>query len=896
MDKETIRLKIAEIVAKYQSQSASAIKSTNEAATKQGYIAPLFTALGWNFDDTEEVSPEEAASSGRVDYAFKLMGVSQFYLEAKKFNVDLNNPDFIKQAVTYAHNKGVTWAILTNFEFIRVYNANTGKLFLNLENSKYATDNFDRLWLLSKDSLQNGTLNEEAETYGALPPSTSIEQKLFKQLRGWREILINELLGYNENLKPEQADEVIQRLFNRLIFIRTAEDRHIEDNHLKAAVHQWEANHHKKDQLLNRLRGIFEYFNGYYDSELFAFHLTDSVFITEPTIQEILIGLYEIPGGLASYDFSIIDVDVLGAVYEQYLGYVADIVQRRAQEEQARLSLGFTSDSHYQVTAKKQHRKEQGIYYTPKYVTDYIIKETLGRYLKEHSFNENRHVKILDPSCGSGSFLIRAFDELLNYHAKEHNKSATELQQYERLRILTENIHGVDLDIQAVEIARLNMLLRSLAKRELLPGLKENIKQGNSLVAGTEEELEGYFGVGWKDKKPFNWDEEFKDVLKAGGFDIIVGNPPYGMIFDEAERKYIAGKYTNSRDNKNAAMVFIEKALSLLKPGGYFAFIIPKSLAYSQAWASGRKLVLDRLGVAADTNKAFKEVLLEQMVIVVSKRFTPEKEYQSYNLTITGKDKQSCISKDLAKLSDNILMGIDQQELEIFHKMTGAQVFMKDISKTSRGLPYQKYLARKGGVPIYRGEHIGRYILKPSEEMLPEVLLKESNTKLTFLRKPKIMSQQILAHVTTPFSRLILMSTLDPTGMVLTLDTIQNTIITDNRYSHHAVLGLLNSRLWSWYAHRFIYSNAIRTMHFDSYYLNKFPLPSPTISHSFLVVAVEKIINLNDRFAVIREIYSQEREELINEINRTEKEIDNIIYELYGLSPVDISIIEGKTK
>ncbi len=233
------------------------------------------------------------------------------------------------------------------------------------------------------------------------------------------------------------------------------------------------------------------------------------------TLEQIITGLYEVIGGMASYDFAIIDADVLGAVYEQYLGHVAQVVKQRAKEAQAKLDLGIQTES-ITLTGKKERRKEHGIYYTPKFVTDYIVKETVGRFLKERSHNEIRNIKILDPACGSGSFLIRAFDELLKHYANQRiSKSEADIDAADRISILTSNIFGVDLDIQAVEIARLNLLLRSLARRETLPSLKDNIRQGNSLISGTEEELKKYFGDSWREKKAFNWEQEFPQAFNS---------------------------------------------------------------------------------------------------------------------------------------------------------------------------------------------------------------------------------------------------------------------------------------------------------------------------------------------------------------------------------------------
>ncbi len=640
MTKDEARQEIANIVTKYQNWAPAAIKAANEASTINGFIRPVFTALGWDFCDTNEVSPEHTASGGRVDFAFRLNGVSQFFLEAKKFSVDLNDPAFIKQAVTYAYNKGVTWAVLTDFQGTRLYNANTGKGWLFLDWDKYTNEHFEKLWLLSKVSVQSGLLAAEAKANNALPPSIPVEEKLFKQLRTWREVLYKDLHHYNDQLTWEQVDEVIQRLFNRLIFIRTAEDRGIEEKRLRAAAHLPP----NKEQLLKTLRDIFRYFDDNYDSELFELHLSDNVYITDDSLRDIFAGLYEIPGGIAEYDFAVIDADVLGAVYEQYLGYVAEIVLQRAKEAQARLALGYVDEVQIEVTAKKQRRKEHGIYYTPKFVTDYIVKETVGRYLKEHTYNENRSIKILDPACGSGSFLIRAFDRLLNYHAKENNKSAAELSQFERLRILTANVHGVDLDRQAVEIARLNLLLRSLAKRELLPGLKDNIKPGNSLISGTEEELEGYFGEGSRNKR-FNWDEEFKDVMTKGGFDVIIGNPPWGGDIDK-ELTYFHDKYPRvTKEHTEIFKLFIEASLRLVRENGLLSLIVPNTLLRQNRFKDVRSVLLQNqiLTLVNLGENVFKGVIAPSCIFVIRKA-KPEKDHRVFILDITKVESDAKVS------------------------------------------------------------------------------------------------------------------------------------------------------------------------------------------------------------------------------------------------------------
>jgi hypothetical protein len=237
--KDEAREKIAKLVSTCEALTPAQAKSYHEAKTKQGFVEPMFRALGWNFDDVNEVAPEEAASKGRVDYAFKINGVSRFYLETKHLKADLNNAEYIKQAVTYAYNKGVTWAGLTSFDRLRLFNAQMGQSFLNLTCKDFVGD-FERLWLLSRESVQSGNLDTEAAKVGALPSPQPVERRLFSQLRNWREELFTQLHSYNKGLRPSQVDEIIQRIFNRLIFIRTCEDRDIEEKTLLAAVNQLE--------------------------------------------------------------------------------------------------------------------------------------------------------------------------------------------------------------------------------------------------------------------------------------------------------------------------------------------------------------------------------------------------------------------------------------------------------------------------------------------------------------------------------------------------------------------------------------------------------------------------------------------------------------------------------
>jgi len=951
--REEARRGVHELVTKYQSLTSVAIKKYTEADTRRTFIEPLFQALGWDVYSREEVTEEVKAASGRVDYVFKLRGVSQFYLEAKALRAELTKPEYVKQAITYAYNKGITWAVLTDFEGLQIYNAQIGRLFINLSHDNYLKD-FDDLWLLSKESLESNALNEKAEKYGALPPRLGIEQRLYNQLRQWREDLFTQLYRYNPNLRFNQVDEIIQRLFNRLVFIRTCEDRRIEDRVLLGAVHEWRSKE-RQGELIETLRHIFRDFDGYYDSDLFEIHLTDQVFIESTIIEGIINGLYEIPGGMASYDFSLIDADVLGAVYEQYLGHVATVAKQRAKEAQIRMDLGYPVEPTFELTAKKERRKEHGIYYTPRFITNYIVKETVGRFLEESSYNEILNMKILDPACGSGSFLIRAYDELLNYHAYRRSKSVSELDQYERLPILTRNIFGVDLDMQAIEIARLNLLLRSLAKRETLPSLADNIRQGNSLISGTEEELRKYFGDNWREKKPFNWEQEFEDIMAQGGFDAVIGNPPYVGFHGFMDQKdYLKNVYESAQGRFDVYLPFIEKGVGLLKEGGLLGFICPTNFTKRQHGQALRKFLKSNCKILQivdfQDQQIFEQALNYTGIFILEKSKTISKHLVTY----------------IPERIDGARLSVEQDALQddgwIFRHKTYEQIVAKieaqgnmTLGRLTEGisegvvtgknrvflLPVD--VAAKLGLetellkPAIQGRQTQRYSHEPADHVvIYPYRSKENHTHLIpeedLKRLFPITWEYLSAHrhdlagrkyfdksgkawyelwCKRSFSQQatdkIIVPELAPCNRfayceksTFYLDTVCGIIPKKkDRRTYLYLLGLLNSSLLEFYYKRTTVPKAGGFYIYKTMFLKRLPIHlidfdnrTEKKMHDDLVALVERMLELNKRLAPIRNTPCNERAELLREINRTDEEIDNLVYDLYGLTKEERKIVE----
>ena len=922
----SIEEQISQLIDKYEGLDARRLKQFNEENTKKDFILPLFRRLGWDVSNSDEVAAEEKSSNGRVDYAFKIGGVSKFYLEAKPLREDLNQrPDWAKQVITYAENKGVTWAVLTNFKQLMVFNAEWDKpileraRFLNLTYQEYLPA-FRKLWWLSRDSVEKGVLDEEARQVGALKPKLPVEKSLLDQLLRWRKELFNQIYQHNSDrgLELYQVDELIQQFINRLIFIRSTEDRGIEENRLRAALHRWRESEHK-GELVESMRAIFHEFATLYDSDLFPVLDTwDSIFVESDTIEKIIEGSYERPTRLAGYDFAAIDPDVLGAVYEQYLGYVAQEAKKRATE-QARLQ-GFEAPA-FELEARRIKRKQQGIYYTPKFVVDYIVKETVGRFIKEHSYNDIFNIKILDPACGSGSFLIRAYDELLYYHARQQGKSPAELDHSERRTILLGNIFGVDLDRQAAEITRLSLLLRSLAKREILPSLADNIREGNSLISGTEEELKKYFGGNWRDRKPFNWEQRFPDIMKDGGFDVVIGNPPYGAEFDASDKDYIYSNFQTTEYQLDSYLLFIERAVTLLKDKGFLGFIVPNPWLTNIKVTKLRRYILNNCKIQEIIHypvKVFGQSVVDTVVVITQKEQNHrERSHNKVKIKLYEKYPEPELVHTIPQ-SQWVKTGIfnifvDASSLKLLRRIEQDTVNLRVVCDVVVGIkPYQvgkgqpkqtreivesrRFDATHKKDDTYRryirGSDINRYCTQwdPSHWISYGQWLAEPRKSENFDSKEKIIIRQ------TGDS---LIATLDQ-EQFLCLNNTHTINLKNTRYDLRYILALINSHLMNCYYQSLnpekgealaevkatnVKQLPIRRIDFDN--------PKDKKIHDDLVALVDKMLELNKQLAPIRNTPSSERDELVSEIERADAEIDQKVYELYGLTEEERQVIES---
>ena len=596
-----------------QNRDSYKSQSYNETQVRREFLDPFFEALGWDIANKQghaeaykDVIHEDAIKIGgntkAPDYCFRIGGARKFFLEAKKPAVNVKDeipPAY--QLRRYAWSAKLPLSILTDFEEFAVYDcrtrpnpsdkSSTGRI-LYLTYRDYLARWDEIASIFTKEAVLKGSFDKYAVTDRKRGTAT-VDAEFLKEIEAWRETLAKNLALRNPALTVHELNFSVQRTIDRLIFLRICEDRGVEPyGQLQALLNG--------QNIYGRLRYLYEQADDRYNSGLFHFHkeqdraespddLTPSLKIDDKVLKEILGRLYY---PQSPYEFSVLPTEILGQVYEQFLGKV----------------IRLTSGHQAKIEEKPEVKKAGGVYYTPAYIVEYIVKQTVGALCDGKPPKQIAKLTVLDPACGSGSFLLGAYRFLLTHHRDWYLKDGQEkhrkelfqtasgewrLTTQEKKRILLNNIYGVDIDSQAVEVTKLSLLLKVLEgesdetlKRQLsfvheraLPDLGQNIKCGNSLIGPDffsgqlmpdDEEM--------RRVNPFDWKAEFSEIMKAGGFDAVVGNPPYVRQEALSEFKdYLAQRYEAYDGVADLFAYFMEKSVALLREGGRFSFIVSSS-------------------------------------------------------------------------------------------------------------------------------------------------------------------------------------------------------------------------------------------------------------------------------------------------------------------------------
>jgi type I restriction-modification system DNA methylase subunit len=601
-----------------------------ETQVRVEFIDPLFETLGWDVrnvqghaeqykDVIHEASLKMGGEIRAPDYCFRIGGVRKFFLEAKKPSISVKAdiaPAY--QLRRYAWSAKLPLSVLTDFEEFAVYDClrrpkpqdktNVGRvMYFTFE--EYPDHWEDISEVFAKESVLKGSFDKYAQETKGKRGTGEVDAEFLKEIEGWRDLLARNIALRNPGTSVYELNFAVQRTIDRIIFLRISEDRGIEDYGrllaLTSGPHTYQ-----------RMHDLYRQADEKYNAGLFDFQadkLTKTLSIDDNVLKPILNSLYY---PQSPYEFSVLPADILGHVYEQFLGKVI------------RLTPGHRA----KVEEKPEVKKAGGVYYTPSYIVDYIVKQTVGNKIEGKTPQQISELRFLDPACGSGSFLLGAYQHLLDHHRQwyeEHDpvkhakgkkpavfqgsNGSWRLTTAEKKRILLNNIYGVDIDRQAVEVTKLSLLLKvlegetdetlgqqlSLWRERALPDLVNNIKCGNSLIGpdyfqarllSDEEEI--------RRVNPFDWEDEFPEAIAAGGFDAVIGNPPYLRIQGLQEHygdqiDYFAQRYQSAVKRFDLYLLFVERGFYLLTKDGLLGFICPHKFLNSDFGSGLREFFIE---------------------------------------------------------------------------------------------------------------------------------------------------------------------------------------------------------------------------------------------------------------------------------------------------------------
>lgn len=768
----------------------------------------------------------------------------------------------------------------------------------------------------------------------------------------------------------------------------------------------------KSNNIYNSLKNIFENCEKRYNSSLFIKdYLLDNIHIDDIVLKSIIKGLYY-PN---PYEFSVLPVEILGSIYEQFLGSVIRVLPAGGVK----------------VDQKPEVRKAGGVYYTPQHIVEFIVENTIGTSFTKLTPDKISSIKILDPACGSGSFLLGAYDYLLNWHSEYYTKNDTTLKASikkgliyeaisedeetkekfvhyklsidEKKRILKNNIYGIDIDAQAVEVTKLSLALKMMEDENLetkdtlfsksgiavLPDLsKDNIKCGNSLVTSSiyklltqtkkdiksnidycketnnnkkqillEEEL-SYIEKLSLSLNPFDWDSEgtyekeqkewigrgFPEIIKNGGFDFVIGNPPYFSLstLDIIQQKYFSSNYTVFDKTGDIYCLFFELALSLLKENGLTGLITSSQWLQTNYGKTLRSFFISNANPKLLINfggvKIFQNATVDTTILIL------EKEKCDNNLEACHFKNDYSIGSSIVEYikKNKILLNdlnrekwiiADDSILNIKEKIKSKGVLLKDLNvkinygiksglndafiideETKEKLCNEDPRSIEIIKPILRGRDIHRYyieyanlylIVSKNSIDIPKNYKAIYNHLSSFSESIKKRSDQgehwwnlrsCTYYDQFDGDKLIYPETTVRRGEFyfdsehFYIDKTAFMIVGDNlKYLN----GILSSKLMEWFLESELRSLGKNSIQYSKQFIEMIPIViSSKIEETNNIIAlVEEMIDLHGKYKN-RNLTQQQKSNILKQINDNDFEINKSVYRLYDLSEEEIQIIE----
>ena len=668
----------------------------------------------WTLKQEAKTEVDGKEADGSLGFYSKEKEQTRVVIELKDAQCNLdtkqcsreNKQTPVEQAFQYLYKfADCDWVIVSNFRYTRLYHKSKGQTayeefdILKLNEEK----EFKRFYFcLCRENLINEQANSPMDLLIKQSGESDIDitKEFYSDFKKVRKILFEHIVENNPDYDKKLLLEKTQKLLDRFIFIFFCEDtagllpHNTVENIYKNAKNSYSMS---KCRIWDEFRGLFAAIdkgNNNVNPPINAYN--GGLFAPDEILDKLVIQdeVFEHIKKLSRYDFeSDLNVNILGHIFEQSL---SDLEHLKNEIE------GIEEDK------KNSKRKKDGIFYTPEYITHYIVEETIGRYLDENP-DKLKTIKILDPACGSGAFLNQAHEFLRKQHKikieekinaeKSSKRGGQEFLQTNLLKhsnlaendrsILLNNIFGVDLNKESVEITKLALWLKTAHPKYKLQNLDENIKCGNSLI--DDPNIAG--------EKAFKWENEFKDVMDNGGFDAIIGNPPYGVTFNDEEKKYLT-ELDNNVPDFEIYIYFVSRAINLLKDGGIVSFIFPNtflSILYGQKY---REWILENFEILSvvdlSNDNTFEDASVRTCIFTIKKiKKTNEVNFiridnNTKEFKISNKIDYDTLRKSLANWLK--LLDFDPKVQSILEKISSKSHKLNDLCEISQGLiPYDKY-------------------------------------------------------------------------------------------------------------------------------------------------------------------------------------------------------------
>ena len=569
------------LIEKYQRNRDSYLHSDyNETQLRNDFLNPFFQLLGWDITNAagkptnerevlleESVREDALSTSKKPDYTFRLYAERKFFLEAKKPSIVLETNDVAaRQVRRYGFTARLKISVLSNFEHLIIYDCSepvqdndvSSKCRIRVYHYSEYEAKFEEIGeLLGKDSVFSGRFDEHWRDIEARQREISVDSLFLSQINEWRITLAQQILAHRSDLSELALNDLVQRYLNSIIFLRVCEDRNLEEYRTLFRC--------ASNQDYNALIEKFRLADRKYNAGLFSHEMVGEIIRANHSAFWIIINKLYYPE--SPYSFSVFSSDILGGIYEIFL------------TQRLRIVDGIVS------LVPKPENADRDIVTTPIHIVRDILRLTVKSFCEGKSDEQIIAGKFADIACGSGAFLLETFqlltDSLVDYYLRAEITKLrrtgvnTYLLPFDLKRQILENcIFGVDKDFNAVEATKFGLLLKLLEDEDnatiitpALPSLNDNIHFGNSLVEPRVTSQSNR-----REINPFDFGER--------KFDCIVGNPPYMSTedmrrFTPAEISIYASVFSSAHKQYDKYFLFVERALTLLRPGGYLGYIVP---------------------------------------------------------------------------------------------------------------------------------------------------------------------------------------------------------------------------------------------------------------------------------------------------------------------------------